>query len=162
MSQLGQIVSLTTDPAVDFLDAIAQNAMDLESLALDLSICGTPTARCRITGISIVSTQALDWELWLWNKAAGAGAGIAANGFIGYWSFIGSAAKQIAGAGLYYYYIFGLDVPYTDEDTDTEKPDPLVPSGRFHLGLVNRSATAKTAGAGGAIKITLFVDPTHG
>lgn len=162
MSQLGQIVSLTTDPAVDFLPAIAQNAMVLEDLALDLSICGTPTARCRITGISIVATEALDYEIWLWRKAAGAGAGIADNSFIGYWAFDGSAAKRIAATGLYYYFIFGLDIPYTDEDTPEERPDVAVPSGRFHIGLVNRSAGAKTAGADGALKITLFVDPTHG
>lgn len=162
MSQLGQIITLTTDPAVDFVDAIAQNAMDLESLALDLSVCGTPTARCRITGIAIVATQALDYELWLWRKAFGAGAGIAADSFIGYWTFQAAMAVQIGGTGLYYYYIYGLDVPYTDEDTAEEKPDSTKPSGRFHLGLVNRSATGKNAGETGALKITLFVDPTHG
>ena len=161
MSQLGQIVSLTTDPAVDFVDAISDEVMDLESLELDLSICGTPTARCRITGISIVSTEALDWRLWLWRKAAGPGADIAANSFIGFWTFASSAAVRIGATGLYYYFIFGLDIPYTDEDTAEEKPDPTKPSGRFHLGLQPTSG-GKSAGEAGAVKITLFVDPTHG
>lgn len=161
MSQLGQIISLTTDPAVNFVDAIADEAMDLESLALDLSVCGTPTARCRITGIAVVSVEPLDWRLWLWRVAAGPGADIAANAFIGYWQFTAAAAVRIAATGLYYYYIFGLDVPYTDEDEPANKPDPLRPSGRFHLGLQPTNG-AKTAGAGGAVKITLFVDPTHG
>lgn len=162
MSQLGQIISLTTDPAAHYTDGIAQNAQDLEDLALDLSICGTPTARCRIVGLSVVSVQNLDWELWLWRKAAGAGAGIGADSFIGYWSFLGANAKQIGGAGRYYYFIPGLDIPYTDEDTRDERPDPLAPVGRIHLGLVNRSAVAKLAGDAGMIKITLLVDPTHG
>jgi hypothetical protein len=161
MSQLGQIISLTTDPAVDFVDAIVDEAMDLESLALDLSVCGTPTARCRITGITLVSTEALDWRLWLWRKAAGAGAGIAADSCIGYWQFVAASAARIASTGLYYYFIFGLDIPYTDEDLPTEKPDPLAPSGRFHLGLQPTSG-GKSAGEAGAVKITLFVDPTHG
>lgn len=161
MSQLGQIIALDTDPAANYLDAIATNAMVLENLQLDLSICGTATARSRITGMAIVSVEALDWELWLFRKAAGVGAGIATNSFIGYWSFLGATAKQIAATGLYYYYIFGLDVPYTDDDPSSVR-DATNFAGRFHLGLVNRSAAAKTAGAGGAIKITLFVDPTHG
>lgn len=161
MSQLGQIISLTTDPATDFVDAIADEAMDLESLALDLSICGTPTARCRITGISIVSVEPLDWRLWLWRKAAGPGADIAADSFIGAFQMIAATATRIASTGLYYYFLFGLDVPYTDEDTADEKPNPLEPSGRFHLGLQPTSG-AKSAGEAGAIKITLFVDPTHG
>ena len=160
MSQLGQIVSLTTDPAVDFVDAINDEAMDLESLRLDLSICGTPTARCRITGIAIVSTQNLDWRLWLWRKAAGVGGGIADDSFIGFWAFAASSAARIAGAGLYYYYIFGLDIPYTDEDAAADR-DPANPSGRFHLGLQPYSG-GKNAGETGAVKITLFVDPTHG
>ena len=97
----------------------------------------------------------------MWRKAAGAGGGIADNSCIGFFAFAASAAVRIAASGLYYYYIYGLDIPYTDEDDRDEKVDPLAPSGRIHLGLQPTSGT-KSAGASGAVKITLFVDPTHG
>lgn len=158
MSQLGQIISLTTNPETDFTDGIADEAQDLENLALDLSVCGTPTARCRITGITLVSVQNLDWRLWLWRKAAGAGAGIGVDSAIGFWAFTAASAARIGAMGLYYYYIFGLDIPYTDEDDPNDRPSP---SGRFHLGLQPTSG-AKLAGDAGMVKITLFVDPTHG
>ncbi len=161
MSQLGQIISLTTDPTVDFVDAITDEAIDIASLALDLSICGTPTARCRVVAIGIVATEGLDWRLWFWRKAAGAGAGIADNSFIGFANFPVANAVRIASTGLYYYYASGLDIPYTDDDTADERPDPANPSGRFHVG-VQPTSGGKSAGGGGAIKITLYVDPTHG
>lgn len=160
MTQLGQIIDLATDPAVDFLDAIAGTDQILEDILFDLSICGTPTARCRIVGLTIVSTQNLDWQVWLWNKAAGPGAGIAENSFIGYWGFVAANAVQsgIAGDSLYYYFIPGLDIYYVDED-GLDARDPNDPAGRFHIGL---KGAGKNQGAGGAIKIIFHVDPTHG
>lgn len=158
--QLGQIISLPTDPATQFRDAIASTEQIAEDILFDLSICGTPTARNRIVGMTIVSVQQLDWQIWLWHKTDREGAGIAENSFIGYWGFIGATAVQsgIPGDSLYYYFISGLDVYYTDDDASADR-DPNDYAGRFHVGL---KGAGKSAGDAGAVKIIFHVDPTHG
>jgi hypothetical protein len=53
--------------------------------------------------------------------------------------------KRVAAAGLYLYTWTGLDIPYFTTDAP----------GRVHVGLINRDAVAKAAGAAGEVIIEL-------
>jgi len=105
--------------------------------------------RCRLKSIRILSVQLLPWEVQLYRSATGiGGAVIDTESFVGLWSFTGSGnsgdGSQATGDTFYYYYVDGLDVPYEDADR----------SSQIHVRLVNRhAATAKIAGAGGAVAI---------
>jgi hypothetical protein len=105
--------------------------------------------RTRLRAIRILSVQLLPWEVQLFHKATGiGGADIDAESFIGTWFFTGSGTvgdgSQATGDTYFYYYVDGLDVPYEDFDTTSQ----------VHVRLINRhAATAKIAGAGGAVVI---------
>lgn len=161
MSQLGRLYIIDTDPAVDFIAGLAQNAEDLIHLTPDMAIGASPDCRFRLVGCSIISDQNLAWELNFWSREAGSGAAtVALDSFLGRWTFAAGDGVRIAGAGSYRYFIFGLDIPYIDEDPRSDRDPPY--NGRIHLSLVNRSAASKNAGPTGEVKVRLYVDPTGG
>jgi hypothetical protein len=150
MAQAGKLVVVATDPATQLREAIAQNA------ALDLSLdvkhfALGARADVIIRALTILSVEALTWELWFYRTGQYDAAPIASNRWIGYQNF-GSSPVRIGAAGLYHYYVNSLAIPYQDEDA----------SSRIHLSLINRSAASKTAGDGGAIKLEITVEPTLG
>lgn len=138
------VITLKTDPDTAFTGAIVQNAVEYEDLALPSGLSGIGgRARVRLKMISVISKENLSWELMLFSKDTHATADPETDSFLGYWTFQSATAVRIAGAGLYYYFISGLDVPYWDDDA----------SGELHVGLINRSAASKTAGANGEITV---------
>jgi len=159
MSQLGRLVSVLTDPATQFTAALATNA----ALTLNMTPGGglgkvdgglaSPSVQCRIKGITIASAEALDWEVWFWRSDA---FNVSATDpsldlFAGRHKFTASTdGLRIAGAGLYYYAVNNLDIPYVDVDG----------TGEMHLMLINRSVASKTAGANGAVQVGLLCDPS--
>jgi hypothetical protein len=150
MAQAGKRVLIYTDPATDFRAGLAQNAalslsLDVKRQAVGLRV------DCLIRGLSILSVQALTWELWFYRTANYDAAAIDTNQWIGYWNF-GSTPVQIGGAGLFHYYIDGLEIPYVDADS----------TAKIHMSLINRSAGAKNADDAGAIKVGLIVEPCLG
>lgn len=159
--QLGRIYVVETDPATQFTGALATNAIELEDVEPDMAIGASPDCRLRVVGIVLIADQNLAWELTFWRKKIASGAAsVAVDSFAGAWAFAAADGKQIAGAGSYRYAIFGLDIPYTDDDAAADRL--ASGKGRIHLGLVNRDAVAKDAGAAGEIKVVLYVDPTQG
>lgn len=135
-----------TDKDLNFAGSLAQNAIAYEDVVVPGCLRGVNgNGRVRLRSIMLQSDQNLDWELWLFSGVAHANADMDLDTALGKWSFTAAMAVQIAGAGQYYYYIDGLDVSYVDEDN----------SGKFHIGLVNRSATSKNAGGTGEIVIQM-------
>ncbi len=128
----------------DYTGAIAQNAGANANLQLP-EVAYRGGSIFWITGFSILSVQALDWELWAFSRNTFQTT-IDADSFRGYWAFTGSHAEQIAATGLYYYYVDGLYIPYADQDGN----------GQLHLSLVNRNVTSKIAGASGAIVVKTY------
>lgn len=163
--QAGQLIAVRTNPATQFTGALAQNAALTENLAMnfltgdkdgyvDPGLGAGKTVKSRLRSLDIVSVENLAWELWLWGKDT-FNASLTNPALVyplGRWAFTAGMAVQIAGAGLWYYYIDGLDQSYLDLDS----------SGEIHLMLVNRSVAAKTADAGGAIMIQLNFENTYG
>lgn len=152
MAQIGQVQILRTDPATDFTGALAQNVMATLNKSV-ANVGGGLTVRYRLKGLIIASMENLAWEVWLFANNLFATGNPATAKPLGYWSFAAADAKRPAAAsGLYYYYIDGLDIPVVDDDSLTQ----------LHIGLMNRSAASKTAGAAGALSIGFVLEETNG
>ena len=155
--QLGQVFQVRTDKDTDFTAAAAQNAM-LTADLINPSVGAGGNARSRIKALTIISDQQLAWEVNFFarNTYMTLQADIDLVFFLGRFAFQAGDGTQIAGAGPFLYYVDGLDIPYLDLDGAT----PPAHVGQIHVGLVNRSATAKNAGATGEIVLEITVEPT--
>lgn len=159
MSQAGNRVRVVAPSGTYFTGTLAQNAGLSARIPLPEAVAAGRHARCLVESIQIVSADQLDWEVWLFGNQLFQSAGHPdLEVLIGFWSFTVASGdgKQIAGAGLYHYYIDGLGFQYLDEDGHN------TPSAGCFLNalLVNRSAGAKTDGAW--FQMTFGVEPTLG
>lgn len=167
--QPGQVVFVRTDPATQFVDAIAQNAMGQLTIPMvppgtappnkpllpgfvDGGLAAGGTCRGKLESIVIASVQPIDWEVWLWGNDDFSTADPRNEYLFGYASLPASGAKQISAAGLYYYSLGSLTIPYVD----------LKKLGNVYLGLIPRTAGGKAAGAGGSVVVQLGFLPTLG
>jgi len=142
------IYRVVTDSTVDFTGSIAQNAMATAAISLPAGLTGmNGQVELALLGVVIVSKQNLAWELDFWGDSNYDEATPDADKYLGRWSFSSDVGLQIGGSGLYRYYVDGLEIPLWD----------LEKSGKLFVGLVNRSATTKTAGANGAVTVTFLV-----
>lgn len=165
--QQGSINRVRTDKDTQFTGALAQNAIAYENVVPSGSIAAGGHCRSRLHSISILSDQNLAWEVQLYatNRFDQDNSDLDTVPFLGKWSFQAGDGVQNAGAGPYIYYIDGLDIPYhcTDfDDHSTFVAGVKRPQGQIHVALVNRSATAKNAGATGEIVIQLGFEITQG
>lgn len=142
-----------TSSAVEFTGAIAQNAQETENIVLGSALQGTNGIAANILqAIEIVATENLAYTLDFYGTDAFNSATPNLNRFLGTWAFAASDGLQVAGTGLYRYYIDGLGIPLWDYDN----------SGELHVALVNRSVAGKSAGAGGAMTVTFWCTPMGG
>ncbi|OGQ60732.1 MAG: hypothetical protein A3J24_06355 [Deltaproteobacteria bacterium RIFCSPLOWO2_02_FULL_53_8] len=131
-----------TDKGLHFTDALAQNAIEVE--AIDIPLAQFSGSHPVIKGISLMAKQALDFDVFIFNKAGCSDAALRPGAYLDYVRFNATGAAQIGAAGFYYYAgVTGLYLPYRDK-SNTYK---------LHVGLVNRSATSKLAGADGEVVI---------
>lgn len=158
MGQTGSRERVVVSSGTLFAATLAQNAGLAARIPLPESVAAGRHARCLIESIQIVSADQLDFEVWFWGNQNGQQSGHPdLESFLGFWSFsvAGGDGKQIAGVGLYYYYIDGLGIHYYDFDAHNQ---PAL--GAFlNVTLVNRSAGAKSAGW---FQIAFGVQPTQG
>lgn len=145
MSALGHLLTVATDPATQFVSAIAQNAG--EYLGLTVNDLGK-TARGRVLRVVLKTTENKDWQVYFFRTAANNSGTIGLNKYAGRVAFVAADGLQIAGAG-FFLYDKAADIPVLDEDKTT----------KIHLVLVNRG-TLTTAGAN-RISLELSVDPTR-
>lgn len=161
--QQGQLVLVTTDPATQFVDVIAQNAMAELTMTMppatkvsgpgyvDGGLAAGGSVRSRVKGIVIESVESLDWVVWLWGNSTFDDANPANAKLLGFAALPASGAKRIGGAGLYHYYLGGLDIPYNDFEK----------LGQVYLGLQPTSA-GKSDGAAGSVVVQLIFEPVLG
>lgn len=150
--QPGNIVRVTSVKATHFIGALATDAGEYADITLPEAIAAGRHCRARLRQIQVVSTENLAWEIWLLSKTGGTTADADTDPVLGIWSFVAADAKRVAGAGLYHYYIDGLDVAYEDVDR----------AGTLHCCLVNRSVAAKSAGGAGALTVRFGLEMTLG
>lgn len=139
---------VTSDKDSHFTTAIAQNAKEEED------ITGLPSSSGFIEAIHLTSDQNLDWDLYFFSSDVQTDTDLDVEKFLGVVTFVASDAKQIAGAGQYYYstnncsYPFH-EFPYIDSDNTKE----------LHVVLVNRNATSKNNGATGEVVLKVLFRP---
>ena len=124
-----------------FSTSLAQNVLDTEN------ITGLGIDEGVITSIILQSDQNLAWDLYIWETDGFDDTDLDADKLIGFITFATTDGLRIAGAGQYYYAKHDLYIPYRDLDHTEE----------LHLGLVNRSATGKNAGATGEFVAELVI-----
>lgn len=163
MAQSGNVERVTTDPTTQLRAAILQDAAAYLDLQLPESIAAGRTCRSILRGISIVSVENTGWELWLFTKQTqGAEPNVAVSNFLGFWTFAAGTALRIGGAGLYYYYVDGLAVPYEVLDLLANgRPDEQGQRRNLHMALVARES-AKSAGDAGGVKVQFVLEATLG
>lgn len=149
-----EIVILRSDKDTHFTGGLAQDAMETESINFPSDWRTAGINSCIIEGISIQSDQNLDWDVVIFSGSEFDNTDLDLDKAIDYTSFANTVGKQVGGAGQYYYPLASspFKIPYVDEDR----------SGKLHVGLVNRSATAKNAGATGEVVITFILRPVWG
>lgn len=153
MAQPGKIFPVTTTDGVHFTGALAQNAMAFEAVLLPQAVGVGGRAECRILNATVWSTQNLDWEINVFDHKDPTSPDPNVDAFLGRWAFIAADGLQIGAAGLFRYYIDGLDILYADS----------LNAGKIYLGLVNRSATAKQTYALGAhFRLRMGCSPSLG
>ena len=152
MSQVGKTVVAKTVSTRDFTGSIAQNvgvflSLDVASLSLGFNV------DARLRAIHMVAVEDLDYEVWFFRTKDAAGNSLDpdVNSALGIVT-LPTTGLRIAAAGLYHFYVEDLDIPVFDTDRTS----------KVHMALVNRSAGAKTAGAAGAVRLELVLEPALG
>ena len=107
-----------------------------------------------IESVALIATQNLSYDFYFFSGAAKSNASPDLDTFLDFISFDAAAGFQIAGSGLYYYSRAGLNLNYKDVDETT-------PAALLHVSLVNRSATSKSAGAGGRLVLLVACRPIY-
>ncbi len=136
---------IVTDKDVQWTGALAQNAGANETINVPWA---DANLRLTLSALTVVSDQNLAWELAFWNSAVFGSSNLDLDGYIGNWQFQTSDGFQIAATGSYRYFIPDLGIPLVD----------LAGAGNLYVTLINRSATAKNAGATGEIVVTFHVE----
>lgn len=160
MSQAGNRELVASSSENDFRAAIAQDAAAYLDLLLPESIAAGRTCRSLVKSMSVISEENCGWEIWLFNrKTTAAEPAVLGSTFIGRWTFVQGDAVRISGAGLYYYYIDGLDIPYETLDRAADgKPNDTLRK-FLHMALIPRQL-AKALNT--MVKVRFDLEPTLG
>lgn len=160
--QRGNVFAARTDPVVHFTGALAQNAIATENVRLPMAIAAGSHCRSILRHLVIFSVQNLVWEVALFGRRTFHGAAIAESSFLASWRFSTGSAIQYGGVGPFISQAPNIDLPYMDEDFENRALPLDQQGGHWHVLLVNRSVTAKLAGAAGAVQIVGYLEPTYG
>jgi hypothetical protein len=151
-------------PTVNFLEALGAaagfNTPPFVGTAMN-NIPGVPAIASRrflIRAIEYLCVQQVGLEFDFFNSATGLTNVIGTDGFISRFQFATVQGQQFnsvaLGGGLFRFYIDGLAIPYVDLDTiNTVNPPTL------HVAAQNVDTVAKSAGAGGAVNATFWLEP---
>lgn len=128
---------IRSDKDLHFTGALVTNAAEDENLG------GLPTNSGKIRLVTILSDENLAWEIQFYTRDLFRDADLDIDTYLGSVRFAEGDGLQVAGAGPFRYDLSNLNLPYIDADASSE----------LHVTLVNRSAAAKTAGAGGEVVV---------
>lgn len=137
VTMLQKFYTLSSDKDSHFTEAIVQGAKEDEDLT------GLLSNKIRLTNVSIISDQALDFYLLFYNTDGFDDTDLDLDTFCGMVQLdLATYGKQL-GAAQYYHSVEGLDLNYQDEDGTNE----------LHVALYNASVTGKNAGATGEVAV---------
>lgn len=148
-------------PSTQFTEALAAAGTALTPPFVGSAIYNLPglpgggTGRFFIRAIEYLAVQNVGLEFDFFGSGIGQPTNvIATDRFLSRYQFLSANGVQYSGAGLYRSYVDGLAIPYVDVDTIN-----AVGPRQIHLGIQNVDTVAKSAGAPGAVAITLWVEP---
>lgn len=151
---LGDIYFIDSDKDSNFTGALVTNAIETENIDYPSNLSSIHIEGLLIVGVSVQAKEQLDWDIFLWSKDELANTDLDLDTFVDFFNFPTASGKRIAGAGQYYWASPANNVQVYYKDMNN--------SGELHVGLVNRNASAKTAGTAGQIKIRFTVRPILG
>lgn len=126
---------IRSDKDTAFTGGLAQNAGE------NANLVGLQNNQGTIESVIFLADQRLAWEIQFYSRDTFDNADLDLDTYLGSIRFAEGDGLQVAGAGSFKYDVHGLAIPYMDLDSSTE----------LHVKLVNRSATAKNAGATGEV-----------
>lgn len=147
------LLPVSSKGTVNFLDALITgattpvNAVPAQNLAVG-------SRRFLLRTATLVSKENLDYQFGFFASAAEPTADPDTNRFISQFEFFPGMGFQMGNAGLWYYYLDGLAVPYYMDGSGNSLTPPTL-----NVNLTNRSAAAKMAGAPGALALTCWFEP---
>jgi hypothetical protein len=142
------VFRIRSDKDAHFTGAIAQNAFEQEDILTE-----TAVNRFAILAVEILADQALDWELWFWNKATAEDTDMDLDAYIGRVAIAVADQKYYGTSGTYYANKeLAAPVIYMDDDAPGTAP-------KLHVSLLNRNATSKNAGATGEVVVIVTCEP---
>lgn len=149
-----EIQYVTSDKDTHFTTGIAQHAVDIESLDLPTDWVTLGINNIIIEGISIQSDQNLEWDVMLFTNDETTDTDLDIDSFSDFFNFATTSGKQIGATGQFYYSSPSnfMAIPYQNTDN---RP-------KLHVGLINRSGTAKNAGATGEFTVKFALRPVWG
>lgn len=145
---------ITSRPTVDFTAALAAASGSLAppfTGSAITTLVGLPpwgSRRFVIRALSYTAVQNLGLAFAFFSAAAGGAS------FLSRYQFTKADAVQQNSTGLYTAYIDGLAIPYMDADTSGTTDPPTL-----HLALQNVDTVAKSSGSGGAVVVTVWLEP---
>ena len=143
---------IRSDKDTHFTGALVQHAVEAENIGFPGDWDTIGIQKVEILGVSVISDQQLAWDIKFYGKDTHAvTTDLDSDFFEKTLKLDASDGIQEAGANQYYYDLDPSFFPfiYHDEDVTSE----------LHVTLVNRSATAKTAGAAGEVVIIIHAIP---
>ncbi len=137
-----------------FTGALAENAIELESLDFPDDWQKVEINECIVESVTVQSKQNLEWDVWIYSSSGGPDTDLDVDSFVDGFNFPKTEGKQIDGANQYAYPAPSnrIAVPFRNEDNRA----------KIHVGLINRSAAAKYAGVTGEIKVRLMLRGIYG
>lgn len=135
--------AIRTDKDTHFTGALIQNAKE------DKNLVGLLTNKLRITGITILSDQRLNYKLLFWYTDGFENADLDLDMFCGEIELdLTAYGIQVGGAGKWYLDVRNLHLDYQDIDLSNE----------LHVSLFNNCPVAKIAGAAGEVVVIITLE----
>ncbi len=145
---------IVSDKDSHFTTNLTTGNMEIESLLMEADWTAIQINECIIESVSLQSDQNLAWDVILFAKASTDDTNLDLDEFVDLFRFSKVDGIQVAAANQFYYPSLSnhMSIAYKDNDL----------TGKIHVGLVNRSVTAKNTGATGEVKIRITVRPIFG
>ena len=159
-----QLFHVYSNPTTQFTEALAAANSAFTPPFIGSAIYDLPalpmsgSGRYLIRAIRYLAVQnvGLEFDFFAYGASAGQPSNlIATDAFIARYQFAAANGVQYNSTGLYRYYVDGLAIPYADGAAQNSATIPR----QVHLGVQNIDTVAKSAGAPGAIRITIWLEP---
>lgn len=141
---------IVSDKDTHFAGALADNAIENESISMPTDWGTSGIQKCIISELSFQADENLDWELIFWSDGDYNSTDLDLSKIVTRISIPETSSDRIAGSNQFYYENpLVQSIEYVDKDNTS----------KIHVGLICRSAAGKTAGASGEVVLRMGCTP---